>query len=330
MAISSAARKVLWARSSDICAFPGCAQQLTVNLQSEESKTLEAAGIPLGEEAHIASGSKDGPRYDSSYPAEKVDGYENLILLCPTHHRLIDKRDGSGFSTETLLKMKTDHESAQKSHKTLTERRLEEVELRTIAMIEGWALRSGLDGWQNLTWKLSAPVPRLKIDEIDGLTEQAEWTLTRSWPPQYPGICRAFNNYGMVLRDTVNHIRTSMEPIEGRSDIWEMYREYKYRAMTQEEYDASLADFHFRVDVLSELSLELTKAANFVCEATRSEIDPLFRFEEGVLPHRVGDGVFVNDFTREEYAPSDLERPTPYLGNSALVARVKEQGGASR
>ncbi|MFE5936049.1 HNH endonuclease signature motif containing protein [Streptomyces sp. NPDC056470] len=330
MAIDSTARKVLWARSSDLCAFPQCNQQLTANLHDEGSRTLEAAGVPLGEEAHIISGRTGGPRFDSSYPKGKIDTYENLILLCPTHHTLIDKKNGIGYSVETLRQMKADHETAQNSRKTPQEKRFEEIEIRTVALVESWAQRAELAEWQRLTWKLNVPIPRLKGPEIDRLTEQAEWLLTRNWPAQYPEVKRAFDNYGIILRDLIYHIRSCMEPLDNRDDVWEVYREYKHRLMTQTEYDAALAGFQYNCDILYELSLELTKSANFTCDAVRLELDPLFRFDEGILPHRVGDGVFVNNFSREEYDREEKARAHPYAGLDAVIEKVKRQGGASR
>nr|WP_169454410.1 DUF6650 family protein [Catelliglobosispora koreensis] len=38
------------------------------------------------------------------------NAYENMILLCPTHHALIDKAAGVHFSVDALRKMKHDHE----------------------------------------------------------------------------------------------------------------------------------------------------------------------------------------------------------------------------
>ncbi|MCX5258614.1 hypothetical protein OOK27_31555 [Streptomyces canus] len=204
--------------------------------------------------------------------------------------------------------MKAEHEASRSSLKSGQEKRLEEIELRTLAMVETWAKKANLSEWESLTWKLNVPIPRLSQSVIDLLTEQAEWAMTRNWPLHYPELRRAFANYSTVLRDTVNHIRRSMEPLERREEVWEIYREHKHRIMSQAEYDASLRDMQYRIDLLCELSWELTKAANFVCDSVRLEIDPLFRFDEGVLPHRVGDGIFVNNFTREEYGRSELDR----------------------
>jgi hypothetical protein len=330
MPINSSARKVLWARSGGICAFSECLQELTVDLKDEESKNLSAAGVPLGEEAHIISGAPGGPRYDSNYPQALVDTYENLILLCPTHHRLIDKSGGAGFSTDTLRRMKVIHESEQRAGKSDAQRRREEIELRVLAVIEVWATKAGLDQWDNFTSKLNAPIPRITATDIDSLVSESEWLTTRKWPEGYPRIRSSFRNYALALADTVRHIRRAMDRIDGREEIYEMYRAHKHRDMSQKEYDQSLREFQFNTDVLYELSFELTKAANFVCDAVRGELDPLFRLEQGVLPLRVGVGFFGSALLAEEYGESETERDSPYVGLTALLERVKSQGGASR
>jgi hypothetical protein len=52
----------------------------------------------------------DGPRYDPDYPAEKLDLFDNLILLCPTHHGpVVDAEKGRAFIAEDLEKMRDDH-----------------------------------------------------------------------------------------------------------------------------------------------------------------------------------------------------------------------------
>lgn len=69
----------------------------------------EAAGggksptpIVVGHEAHIVAEEDDGPRGDPSMPVSERNAYPNLILLCPTHHTLIDKDNGIHFSVDEL------------------------------------------------------------------------------------------------------------------------------------------------------------------------------------------------------------------------------------
>ncbi|WP_237326334.1 NACHT domain-containing protein [Streptomyces sp. CBMAI 2042] len=102
-------RKLLWAKSGNKCAFTGCHQELTVDMsESPERRKL----VVIGEEAHIVAKEDDGPRGDPSTPSTERNSYENLLLLCPTHHTLIDKEKGANFSVEKLLEMKYTHEEA--------------------------------------------------------------------------------------------------------------------------------------------------------------------------------------------------------------------------
>ena len=63
----------------------------------------------IGEECHIISGERDGPRFRTDFSAEGIDSYGNLILLCRTHHKMVDDQV-SEFSPDALYKMKADHE----------------------------------------------------------------------------------------------------------------------------------------------------------------------------------------------------------------------------
>ncbi len=63
----------------------------------------------IGEMAHVIAKHTDGPR---GIPAGGSDGYENLILLCPTCHRKIDKAPPGVYSEHMLHSWKREHEAA--------------------------------------------------------------------------------------------------------------------------------------------------------------------------------------------------------------------------
>jgi len=65
----------------------------------------------IGEEAHIVAEEDNGPRGDPSMPVSERNAFSNLILLCPTHHRLIDKEHGRHYTVAILVQMKADHEA---------------------------------------------------------------------------------------------------------------------------------------------------------------------------------------------------------------------------
>ena len=78
--------KVLWMLSGGFCAFPGC------RILCYAEATSEDPAKPLGEQAHIVAHSDTGPRADPSYPNERRGTYDNLVLICPTHHTQVDKQ----------------------------------------------------------------------------------------------------------------------------------------------------------------------------------------------------------------------------------------------
>jgi len=103
MAISERTAKILWGRAGAICSFPECHQELVVD------RTAGDPDAVIGEMAHIVAHSADGPR--GQYPAQggDRDGVENLLLLCPKHHIVIDQQP-TKYSTAVLYELKQRHE----------------------------------------------------------------------------------------------------------------------------------------------------------------------------------------------------------------------------
>lgn len=105
MAITEKSIKLLWSNAAGRCSFTGCGERLTVD------QAGEAAPYTLGEMAHIKGKRKGANRYDKKQTAEQRDSYGNLILLCPTHHTLIDKPENEKeYTVDILLEMKMVHE----------------------------------------------------------------------------------------------------------------------------------------------------------------------------------------------------------------------------
>ncbi len=95
--------KLLFSRAGDRCAFPGCQQALT------QDATHADPAVVLGRISHIVSDSDMGPRADPSMSRDDRRRYPNLILLCPTHHDLVDAQD-STYTADELRTWKRDHE----------------------------------------------------------------------------------------------------------------------------------------------------------------------------------------------------------------------------
>jgi 5-methylcytosine-specific restriction endonuclease McrA len=78
--ISEPEIKKLWGRSAGLCAFPGCGTDCL--------PVLSGNVAVIGEMAHIIAREPDGTRGE---PEGGPNDYDNLILLCPTCHTLVDK-----------------------------------------------------------------------------------------------------------------------------------------------------------------------------------------------------------------------------------------------
>lgn len=101
MPISEPTIKRLWGKAAGHCSYPGCEQNCLVQLDGQVL-------VVIGEMAHVIAKKPNGPR---GRMGGGEDLYENLILLCPSHHRLIDKAPAEEYPEETLLKWKIDHEN---------------------------------------------------------------------------------------------------------------------------------------------------------------------------------------------------------------------------
>jgi len=96
-------RDKLWAKSAGRCEFCGCNKILYKDSVTSENNHS-------GQMAHIVAFSDDGPRGDEKL-SQKLDGKEeNLMLLCPEHHHLIDKEGVGKYSVEILRRMKQNRE----------------------------------------------------------------------------------------------------------------------------------------------------------------------------------------------------------------------------
>lgn len=95
--------KILYGLAAARCAFPACRQEVVLEGTAAD-KTKQ-----IGKIAHIVAHSEGGPRSDPNYPKDKLDTYNNWVLLCPTCHDTVDAQDKQ-YTVDKLRKLKTDHE----------------------------------------------------------------------------------------------------------------------------------------------------------------------------------------------------------------------------
>ncbi|MEQ9617069.1 MAG: SAVED domain-containing protein [Phycisphaerales bacterium] len=103
--IKPSVTRLLWGRAGARCEFAGCNKPLWKSDVTQES-------VALAERAHIYAASDYGPRGNAGVPTYSLNDFDNLILVCPDCHKVIDKEaDGGRYTAEVLRGWKAAHES---------------------------------------------------------------------------------------------------------------------------------------------------------------------------------------------------------------------------
>lgn len=106
MSVSYIPEKVkilLWGKAAGRCQYRGCNDSLYRD-------DLTQAEFNQSYIAHIVADSPNGPRGHATRSELLKRDINNLMLLCDTHHRLIDREQVDKHTEDVLLEMKKEHE----------------------------------------------------------------------------------------------------------------------------------------------------------------------------------------------------------------------------
>lgn len=93
--------KKLFAYSGNVCACPGCKNEL-----------VDEGGTMLGKIAHVHAAKPGGARFDPGMDDERRRAFENLLVVCgPCHDKVDDMARQDEFPAAVLLEWKERHES---------------------------------------------------------------------------------------------------------------------------------------------------------------------------------------------------------------------------
>lgn len=269
--------------------------------------------VLIGESAHIFGASDEGPRGDIPSESIERDGIDNAIYLCANCHTAVDK-DLVEYTTERLHKIREDHLAwVRRLGDSVKELSLAE---QYGPLIDDWMRLSMLDQWQEWTrYILSYGPPALPLDVYNSLGELNSWYLKRLWPNEINRLDSVFINYGRVLKDFLAFFNSKGCDLKsGMMLFWNISKP-----------DTSVVRIHhqhalqrqFRLTLLEDLTFELTRAANLICEIIRSTLDPQFFTRQGALtivrgPVDTGEDIDYVE-CRPEYSEEHKMNP-PYIG----------------
>jgi len=98
-------RKLLWAKAGNRCSY-----RYEGEVCDEELVTSDGGKITLvGEECHIVGEKPTAARYIADFHGRNT--YDNLILLCRKHHKIIDDNEEK-YTIAVLQSMKRSHEES--------------------------------------------------------------------------------------------------------------------------------------------------------------------------------------------------------------------------
>lgn len=106
MGATELVKRLVWVRSGGRCVI--CTKYLLLEHLEDGDAVRQ-----IGEVAHVAGESPDGPRGDSEVPVDARNKPSNLILLCPNDHRGADKRrlKDEQYTESYLMALKAKHEA---------------------------------------------------------------------------------------------------------------------------------------------------------------------------------------------------------------------------
>lgn len=270
----------------------------------------------LGQECHIVGeeNATKSPRGLDPMPLNQRNFFDNLILLCRDHHKIIDDQPDK-YTIEELHRVKNEHIIWVRQTLGFDEaKQLDDETYLSIA--QKWEVLSGLDDWRNFTYLvLAGDSPSVKSDRWPQLKTLNDWLFERVYPDRYAELNASFENFRQVLNDFIGVFSVHSEPPTCAGGDLRTRKFYRIKEWNEELYEKLGKDYDEHKSLLCNLAIELTRAGNYICDLLRTNVYRGFRVKVGQLVVETGtwsDGI---DYTvRVAYKPSErIGNPYPGL-----------------
>lgn len=281
MSIQIKTHKMLWGCSGNLCAFPDCKKELVMDISETDDISV------VGEEAHIVAREQYGPRGVSHLTSEQRDKYDNLILMCSIHHKVIDDHPDT-YPSVLLHEYKKKHENWVKQNLILDTVKQREDEVYA-SYIDDFLKLIDIENYKAWTsWLLSSDYPKMSKEQYDKLQELIDYIISRVWYKRYPELENALLNFKNVLNDLLNVFDKYAETNTRNEEQICTRKFYKIDSWDNELYHSLLSKYMYHVNLVIDLTVELTRAINYLFDKVRLQLLPSFRIKEGVLLIEIG------------------------------------------
>lgn len=326
MSITLKTHKLLWGKSGNRCAFEDCKNELIMDETETDDESV------IGDEAHIVARKETGPRGISSLSKDDRDKYENLVLLCRIHHKVIDDQH-KFYTVEKLNELKKTHEKWVKESLD-QDKAKNKADLAYATYIDEIAKKLDFENWIAWTsWLMgNASISHASLESLESLPQ---YIISRFWPETYLDLENAIYNLKAVMNDLVSTMikhadRESLKLEEGKdAKVKMVYTETFYKLIYHQDvevYNRLLEQFVYHNELITDLTLELTRAGNLLIEKIRKYLYPIYREEEGKLLVSYGPLEDLSYKTyKVEYSKVEKEMKHQYLGLKDFMENRKNR-----
>lgn len=302
MGVTIKSRKLLWGKAANRCSIAACRQELVMDGSETDDPSI------IGEECHIIAREDEGPRGDLNFSKDQRDLYGNLILMCNIHHKVIDDQT-SFYTVEKLKEIKRDHEDWVRNSLDVDETKIKN-ELIYSTYIDKWAEMADLENWEAWTsWLLGSGQPTISKQKLQDLEQLKDWIFTRIMPQTFIELENAFENFRRVLESLINTFSLYSKE---RGEWLETEKFYRVERWDPELNSKLHKEYMFHVDLIMDLTVELTRAANYICDQVRRYIMSDFRLKEGLLVVTAGPFMDLSFRTYKIRYTGDQRNGIPY------------------
>ncbi|HEV2790982.1 MAG TPA: hypothetical protein VGV69_06750 [Solirubrobacterales bacterium] len=306
------------------CAFPGCDEPLlepTPDGSEDTNVGIECHIVPQKDNPTVARAPSSLSEEEREQFADLIadrDGFPNLVMMCLRHSRIIDDPN-QPYPVAAVVEMKQGHErEMEERNRSPEEVTRDAAALVYSELVDEWERRFNIAEWQFRMHSLVGDGhPRMREEDFDALTASRDWLFRRVWPGTLPELEEAFENFRWICSDlqaVLSQHRQEVSAKHGVVAVAKFYNEHRYWN-AEGGTDHALLDkwFDFYVFLVEDLTYELTRAANLICDLVRKNLDARYRVDEGVVT--IESGPYM-DFQMKIHRPHYAEGsgPTPYRG----------------
>ncbi len=266
--VSAKTAKILWGAAASVCSFSLC------------NKKLINAGSPTGQICHIIAKNLRGPR--GKHTISDIDGIDNLILLCPEHHKIIDDNPDQ-YTVEVLQTYKREHENNISN-------KVRSSPCMAINYIKEFERRQRNIGFN---WLKTLPQAdrALHKKEYEQLLELIEWINTRDWAAcQHKNLEDSFRILEKNISKTIDRFDNYLKD-EGDYKVTEKFYKTWCKDLVSEERSKLEGLYDDHVCGLMDDTVNVARSLNKVLRVIRKDFDPNFLGKEGIVRSLHGKAV---------------------------------------